>query len=327
MDDTTGPMTLDEAVNRLTEEPAEQPSEEVTEDVEAEAETEEPEAEAEEAEDAEAESEAEESDEEEGDDPEEDDEDSEETDADLYTVKVDGEEVQVSLDDLKRGYSGQQYVQKGMREAADARKEAEAVYEQLAKERQQLTQFFNAVQQEGFSPPPQEPSKEQFQNDPIGYMEAKLKYDEEMSSYNEKAHKFKQVFEQQSQAEQAAMARYAEQEFKQLIAVEPDWGDKEKAKSRVSRLVEKGNEHYGYAESEVRGVMDHRAIRVLEDAIAYRELQSAKGKTQDKVKQAKVTKTKAKRRQDPKRKQAQQQRQKLKRSGSIEDAISLMMNS
>jgi len=95
----------------------------------------------------------------------------------------------------------------------------------------------------------------------------------------------------------------------------------------VSRLVDRGSELYGYSEGEVRQVMDHRAIRVLEDAIAYRELQSAKSKTQEKVKQSKVTKTKAKRRQDPKRKQMQQQRQRLKRSGSIDDAIALMLNS
>ena len=34
----------------------------------------------------------------------------------LYTVKVDGKEKQVSLDELTRGYSGQEYIQKGMAE-------------------------------------------------------------------------------------------------------------------------------------------------------------------------------------------------------------------
>lgn len=321
METTNEPLTLDSAVEKFMAPEASE--EDATPEVEAsEAETEEVEAEEPEGEEPE---EPEESDEETEEEDPEGDEDSEETDAELYTVKVDGEEVQVSLDDLKRGYSGQQYVQKGMREAAEARKEAESVYEQLSKERQQLTQFFETIQREGFSPPPPEPDKSMFQNDPIGYMEAKLKWDEQVAEYNQKAGQIKEFAQRQSEAEKAALQRYAEQEYRQLVALEPDWGDREKAQTRLTRLVEKGSEHYGYADTEIRGVMDHRAIRVLEDAIKYRELQSAKSKTQEKVQ--KVTKSKAKRRVDPKRKQLQQQKQRLRKTGSIEDAIGLMMNS
>lgn len=45
----------------------------------------------------------------------------------LYTVKVNGQEEQVTLDDLKQGYSGQKYVQQGMQDAAAQKKEAVAV--------------------------------------------------------------------------------------------------------------------------------------------------------------------------------------------------------
>ena len=40
----------------------------------------------------------------------------------LYTVKVDGSEQEVTLEDLKRSYSGQAYIQKGMQETADSQK-------------------------------------------------------------------------------------------------------------------------------------------------------------------------------------------------------------
>ena len=57
-------------------------------------------------------------------------------------VKIDGNEVEVTLDELRQGYSGQKYVQKGMQEAATQRKEAEQVYESLLNERKQMAQLF-----------------------------------------------------------------------------------------------------------------------------------------------------------------------------------------
>ncbi len=41
----------------------------------------------------------------------------------FYTVKVDGREQQVPLNELLRGYSGQAYIQRGMQEVADARQQ------------------------------------------------------------------------------------------------------------------------------------------------------------------------------------------------------------
>ena len=65
---------------------------------------------------------------EEAEEDERDTEEAEEPEPELYTVRVDGKEEKVTLEELTRGYSGQQYVHKGMQEAAAYRKEAEAVY-------------------------------------------------------------------------------------------------------------------------------------------------------------------------------------------------------
>jgi hypothetical protein len=88
----------------------------------------------------------EESDEDEAsDDDSDDDAEDEEDDTDsagkqdpVFTVKIDGTDKQVTLSELKRGYSGQQFVQKGMQEAAGQRKQAEEVYAALLNERQQI---------------------------------------------------------------------------------------------------------------------------------------------------------------------------------------------
>ena len=90
------------------------------------------------AEDAEA-------DDDEADDADEEDGDAEEDDAQeepkLFKVKINGEEAEVTLDELTRSYSGQKHIQQGMEQAAHARKEAETLYHKLQAAQQQVLEF------------------------------------------------------------------------------------------------------------------------------------------------------------------------------------------
>ena len=267
-------------------------------------------------------------DDEEGEEPVEDDEDAEEaedSEPELYTVKVDGKEERVSLEDLKRGYSGQKYVQKGMQEAAEQRKQAEAVYAALLNERQQVAQALQQIQS-GLPQPPKEPSKDMFEADPIGYMEAKLKFDEDSKAYAEQVQQLQQVAAQQGQAQQAAQRAYLEREMETLKQVVPEFADPEKAPQVRDRLVTKGQEVYGYSKEEISSVMDHRAIRVLNDALKYQEMMSGKAKAEAKAKPKNRRTVKAGAKKTSSNAQAQRQtRQKLKKSGSIDDALSLIL--
>lgn len=250
----------------------------------------------------------------------------------LVTVKVDGKTQQVTLKELKRGYSGQQYVQQGMQQAAEARKQAEAVYSALLQERQQVAQMLQQAQQGGIPQPPQEPSKELFQTDPIGYMEQKMKYDEDVQAYQSQMAQYAQVVQQQSQAEQVALEAYLRQQQQQLLAMEPELADPEVAGQWKEKLLAKAPEFYGYTAEEISGVMDHRALRVLADALRYRELQAGKAGAQKKAQaearkqRGKVLKPGAKRTAAPKQKALQQQKSRLKRTGRIEDAIGLLLD-
>ena len=280
--------------------------------------------EAAELEDSEEEPEGEDAEEEEVE--EEDDEDAdeaEESTPELYTVKVDGKEEQVSLDDLKRGYSGQQYVQKGMQEAANLRKQAEQVYQALMNERAMVAQAI----QGGIPQPPAEPSKEMFESDPIGFMEAKLKYDDQLKEYNEQMGQFQQIAEQQGQAQQAAQRAYLEREMETLKQVVPEFADPQKASQVRDRLVTMGQEIYGYEPNEISAVMDHRAIRVLNDAIKYQELMSGKKQAEKKAKPKSKRTVRAGAKKTASNTNAERQtRQKLKKSGNINDALSLILN-
>ena len=240
-------------------------------------------------------------------------------------VKIDGNEVEVTLDELKQGYSGQKYVQKGMQEAATQRKEAEQVYSALLSERQQVQQLFQELQQGNIAQAPTPPSRELFDSDPIGYMEEKMNFDERKVAYDNKMAQFQQLSSQNSQAEKTAKQTYLKQEMQTLQQKIPEFADSNKAGKIKERLVQVGREHYGYSAEEIGQVMDHRAIQVLHDAMKYRDIMSGKAKAVAKTKKARpIIKAGSKRMDDSNTKVRKRQQAKLKQSGSLEDALGLI---
>lgn len=307
--------TIESAIASLIQ--PEEPETEEIEGYEEEEETEEPEAEDDSDED---EYEADEDEE----DAEEDDENSA---PELYTVKVNGKEEQVSLEDLKRGYSGQQYVQQGMQEAANLRKQAEQTFNALMAERQQLNQAYQQIISGGVVQPPQAPDKSLFESDPIGYMEAKMKYDDDVVAFNNQNAYMQQVMQQQSAAEQQAQQAYLQSELQMLKTAVPEFADPKQAPKLRDAIMNVGQKVYGYSPEEIGTVMDHRALRVLRDAIKYQELMGGKD-------QAKKTKVVPKSRpvrggakkSDSNVKAVRERKSRLKKSGSIDDALGLILN-
>ena len=244
-----------------------------------------------------------------------------------YAVKVNGQEEQVSLDDLKQGYSGQKYVQQGMQEAAQQKKEAESVYVALTNERQQLAELYQSLQQGGFEPPPMKPTKEYFDADPIGYMQKNLEYEEKMGSYNAKMAQIEQVTHKQSEAQNNAKQAYLQEQMQVLQKEIPEFADSKRATALKEQLVSVGQNHYGYTSDEIGLITDARAIKVLNDAMKYQDIISGKSKAKVKVQSTKpMVKPGAKKMATPKAKVRSRQQAKLKDSGSIDDALNLILN-
>jgi len=254
-------------------------------------------------------------------------EDAEETDpvGDVHTVKVDGEEKQVTLEELKRGYSGQQYVQKGMQEAAEARKQAESVYQALAQERQNLAQLVQNLQAGGLTPP-QEPSREMFDSDPIGYMEAKMQYEDQIKEYNVRASQYQEQLQAQSEAEQRARTVYAQQEAQKLVEIIPELRDAGKATQFKEKIVKAATEFYGYTPEEIAAIGSHRDFMVLRDAMLYREMAANKDVVKQKAKKARPSIKPGAKRVRTSNDVDRKQRSQLKKTGSINDALSLILD-
>ena len=245
-----------------------------------------------------------------------------------YTVKVNGEESQVTLEDLKQGYSGQKYVQQGMQEVAAAKKEAEAVYAALTNERQQMADLYQQLQNGQFAPEPVKPTKEDFDADPIGYMQKNLEYEEQKANYDRQMAQLQQASQQNSVAQQNAKQAYLQEQMQILQKEIPEFADSTKASKLREQLVATGKSQYGYTTEEISQISDYRAIKVLHDAMRYQDIISGKSKAKVKTSSAKpVVKPGAKKMATPNAKVRSRQKAKLRESGSIDDALGLILNS
>ena len=325
-EDTTEPKisTIEDAVESITA-PSEEPTEEVLEAQETEETTEEVEATAEaEIEEVEEDEEVEASD---SDDEDLIEEPSQE-EPERYTVKVNGQESEVTLDDLKQGYSGQEYVQQGMQDVANKRKEAEDVYTALNTERQQLAEIYQQLQNGGVAQAPTKPTKETFEADPIGYMQENLAYEEKKAEYDSQMAQLQNVSQQNSETQQYARKAFLQEQMQILQRDIPEFADEKKGQQLKDKLVNTGIKHYGYTTEEIGAITDSRAIKVLNDARKYQSIIAGKSKAEVKTKGAKpVMKPGAKKTPTPNAKIRSRQKAKLRETGSIDDAVGLIINS
>lgn len=326
MADTTANQAVDEfeaaTALILDQQPAEEPEEETLE-----ADAEEQVDEEETADDEADEAEADEAEAEDDDDDEEAEELEEEPAPELYTVKVDGVEKQVTLDELRRGYSGQEYIQTQMRQVAEGRKEVEAIYTALQNEAQQVAALRQRLEAGNIPQQPVPPSRELFDTDPIGYMEAKIKYEEDLASWQQSMGELEQVSTRQKQMQEQALQYHLAQEMQKLQQAIPEFGDREKATQLRQAILETG-QYYGYEPNELNEVSDSRAVRILHDAMKYRQMMAAQGEVQKKVEKARpVVKPGVKKTATTgKVKQRKQAVSRMKQTGSVDDVAKFLLS-
>lgn len=244
-----------------------------------------------------------------------------------YTVKIDGEERAVTLDELKQGFSGQQYVQKGMQENAQMRKQAEQVYNALLESRQQVTELYQQLQNGGAARQPVKPDLAMLDTDPIGYVEANARFENDMSAYQQEMQQMQRVQQEQVHAQNLALEAHRSQEMSKLLEIMPDLKDPDKGKVMREQMLNVGNE-YGYSPQEISAIVDHRAIRVLDDARRYREIVANKSKAVEKASQKKRTQPlkAGSKKVNSSQKELRTKQKRLRNSGSIDDAVALLLS-
>jgi hypothetical protein len=195
----------------------------------------------------------------------------------VFSVKVDGKEVEVTLDELQKGYSRTQDYTRKTQQIAEARKQTDAELQAVRAEREQYAQLLSALEsQVQQAAQPNIDWDRLYQEDPIEWVRQR----EVMRDNQDRAAAIQseqQRLNQLSQQEQAQfMQQKLQHEQQALLAAIPDWKDTKKAQAEKTLLVEFGQK-IGFTPDELKSVVDHRAVLMLRKAALYDQMMSKRG--------------------------------------------------
>jgi len=246
-------------------------------------------------------------------------EESEEETTDVYIATVDGEQVEVTADDLIKSYQLEATAQKRLYEAAEEKKrilteaqQVEAERKHYAENLQLLAQSLQQMQSGNMT---EQQWQQLYEEDPMAYMKAK----EDVRSQQDRL--------QALQQEQMVLAeRQLQTEQAKLLERIPQWKDAQVATKERNDIVTYAK-RFGFSDQEIAATTDSRVVDLLRRAYLYDALQSRKPTATKKVKKApKMIKSG-----QPKQKVnvSQQNRKtafdKLSKSGRKEDAVAYLL--
>jgi uncharacterized protein (DUF3084 family) len=204
---------------------------------------------------------------------EESDESEEQDQPQTFTVKVDGKEVAVTLDELQKGYSRTQDYTRKTQQIAEVRKQVEQETQAIRAEREQYAQLLGALQAQLQTSEPQVDLERLYHEDPIEWVRQK----EVLRERQEKAYAIQaeqQRLSQLSQQEQQrAMEAHLESQKDALLAALPEWRDPKKAKAEKALVLESAKS-VGFSDDDLKSVYDHRLVLLLRKAAMYDQMVS-----------------------------------------------------
>jgi hypothetical protein len=245
-----------------------------------------------------------------------------------YTIKVDGEELEVGIDELKNGYQRQADYTRKSQALAEQRKETEAIQSERQRLEQERQMYANGLQmlQEQQNSKLQEFESTNWEElkseDPYQYM---LKKDEYRDA-QEKVHNVQQqqVLIQQERAEEAnkARAHFVQQEYSKLVNALPEWND---AKSTIKKDVQEYATSVGFLPEEINQLADHRSVLIIKKAMEYDKLTTKVAPKKKAVKTVpKVQKSgRGNSKEDAATEAIKKKRTRLQKSGKQQDAASV----
>jgi len=253
-----------------------------------------------------------------------------ESDADeVFTVRVDGEEIEVGgLDELKAGYSRQADYTKKSQALAEERKGFQQDRDAVVLERQQYAQLLGALQTQIQASDEQAPDFDQlYDSDPI---EAARQERQWTKQRNERANKLAAIQAEQARVHEAGL-KESESQMQELLNAEvvrlpdliPSWKDPKVAERESTELREYLNDQ-GISEDEMGALVRASHISVLRKAMLFDRgkknvRKAAKAKRKNSV-QPGSRSAQSK----PGTKKIRAQRQRLAKTGKVQDASALI---
>ena len=304
----SGEIGVNEAADRflslmdVPEDSQEQPEVEQEEEVELEAESEESEEDYEEQEEVE-------------DEPEE---------HPRYRVKAAGEEKEVTLEELIKGYQlGADYTKKTT-EVAEQRKVIEAERQAIQEAKQLREAYAQRLQLvEQFLSTPEEDIEHLKESDPIGYAVKVAEQTQKEKQLQAVRAEQAKLAEQQQFEQAQSLRNHLAAESEKIAAIIPEYADKEKG-AKVRQEIRDYAKSIGWTDQELGSVYDSRAVLSLYEGMQYRKLMQNKPAVTKKVAEApKMVKPGTTKAQTSEREQMKKDKARLRESGKVRDAAAI----
>ena len=217
----------------------------------------------------------------------EDNRDAEGEETEVYTVMVNGEEMEVDIEELRNGYSRQSDYTRKTQEIAEERKKMEEAVQVMMQQQQennqvreqyisQIGQFINQGMQglRRFAGVDWARLKEE---DPIEYVTKRDEFREEQDRIRHAQAQQQHAIQQQGQQFEQAKAELIQIETAKLAEAIPEWSDPE-ARTELAGKLRGYASNLGFEKEEVDNLVDNRSVQVLLKAMKYDEIMSAKPK-------------------------------------------------
>ncbi len=249
-----------------------------------------------------------------------------------FKVKVDNEEIEVTLEELQQGYSRTKDYTKKTQALAETRKAVEAEkarIEEAKQLRDTYAQRLQVIEQMLNQPTDNENLAELKESDPIGYAIKVAERSEREKQLQAVQAEKQRIAQQQSQEQQEAersesLQKHLAQEAAKLREWIPEFRDEVKA-DIARKEIKAYAKSIGFSDQELANVYDARAVQTLYKAMQYEKLMKGKGVATKKVSEApKTLRSGASQPQGTSEQEAvKKQFQKLRQSGKKQDAAKL----
>ena len=253
----------------------------------------------------------------------------------VYTVKVNGQEVDVTLEEALKGYQRESDYTQKTQQLSDQRKEFEAEQSQFQQQRAETAQLRDAYAQslqqlreqleQGLA---QEPDWDKAYEQLDAKEYARLVQDWQMRKENNQKVKVEQARVAKEQRAETAdlMRRHLAQQSDLMLQKLPQWKD-EKVRDKERQDLITYAKTLGYTDDEIANAADHRAIVALYHSMQLSKLNASTPEVKKKVRRApKMAKAGVPR---SKNEVASRRREKLRKrhaeEGTIASAVDLLL--
>jgi hypothetical protein len=243
-----------------------------------------------------------------------------------FKVKIDNEEIEVTLEELQQGYSRTKDYTKKTQALAETRKTVEAErarIEEAKQLRDTYAQRLQVIEQMLNQPADNENLAELKESDPIGYAIKVAERSEREKQLQAVQAEKQRIAQQQSQEQQEQLKNHLALEAQKLKEWIPEFRDEVKA-DLARKDIRAYAKSIGFSDQELANVYDARAVQTLYKAMQYEKLMKGKSVATKKVNDAPKTLRAGNGGQvNAENDATKRQMQKLKQSGKKSDAAKL----